>query len=33
MSFVTTAPDFLTAAAADLANIGSTLSQANAMAR
>ena len=32
MSFVTAAPEFVTAAASDLANIGSTISAANAAA-
>jgi PE family len=32
MSFVIAAPEFVTAAAADLSNIGSTISQANAAA-
>jgi hypothetical protein len=32
MSYVTAAPEFLTAAASDLASIGSTISQANAAA-
>ncbi len=33
MSFVTTAPDLVTAAAADLAKVGSAVSAANAAAK